>query len=113
MITSIIVLHILVCIGLILIVLLQTGKGASMGAAFGGASQTLFGSAGPATFLGRLTTIAAVIFMLTSLSLAYISTHRQESKIIKGVVKEEGRQSTGEPVPPSKESVPEIPPQEK
>ncbi len=84
-----------------------------MGAAFGGASQTLFGSAGPATFLGRLTTIAAVIFMLTSLSLAYISAHRQESKIIKGVVQEESRQSADKPVSPSKDSVPNIPPQEK
>ncbi len=67
-------IHIVVSVALILIVLLQTGKGASMGAVFGGAgSQTLFGNTGAASFLGKLTTWAAVIFMITSLSLAYIS----------------------------------------
>ena len=72
-----IVIHIVVCIALIMIVLLQTGKGADMGAAFGGgSSQTLFGSTGASTFLSKATTAAAVIFMLTSLSLAYISSHR-------------------------------------
>lgn len=70
----IITIHIVVCIALILIVLLQTGKGASMGAVFGGAgSQALFGNTGAASFLGKLTTWAAVIFMITSLALAYIS----------------------------------------
>ncbi len=70
----IVIIHIIVCIALILIVLLQTGKGADMGAVFGSASsQTLFGSTGATTFLGKLTTVAAIIFMLTSLSLAYIS----------------------------------------
>ncbi len=72
----IIVIHIVVCFALILIVLLQTGKGAEMGAAFGGASQTIFGSSGPAGFLGKLTAGAAIVFMLTSLSLAYFSSHR-------------------------------------
>lgn len=74
--TIIIVLHILVCIALILIVLLQAGKGAEMGAAFGGASQTIFGSAGAMGFLSKLTTVAAVIFMLTSLILTFSSTKR-------------------------------------
>jgi preprotein translocase subunit SecG len=70
----IITIHIVVCISLILIVLLQTGKGASMGAVFGGAgSQTLFGNTGAASFLGKMTTWAAIIFMITSLALAYIS----------------------------------------
>lgn len=70
----IITIHVIVSIALILIVLLQTGKGASMGAVFGGAgSQALFGQTGAATFLGKLTTGAAIVFMLTSLSLAYIS----------------------------------------
>jgi preprotein translocase subunit SecG len=70
----IITIHVIVSIALILIVLLQTGKGASMGAVFGGAgSQTLFGNTGAASFLGKLTTWAAVIFMITSLTLAYIS----------------------------------------
>ena len=69
-----VILHIVVSIALIMIVLLQTGKGADMGAAFGGgASQTLFGSTGASTFLSKATTAAAIIFMLTSLTLAYRS----------------------------------------
>lgn len=65
------ILHILVCLALIGIVLLQGGKGAEVGATFGaGASQTIFGAAGGQTFLGKLTTGAAIIFMLTSLALA-------------------------------------------
>ena len=70
-----IVIHIVVCVALIMIVLLQTGKGADMGAAFGGgSSQTLFGSTGASTFLSKATTAAAIIFMLTSLVLAYMSS---------------------------------------
>jgi preprotein translocase subunit SecG len=68
------ILHIAVAVFLILVVLLQTGKGAEMGAAFGGSSQTLFGSGGPAGFMAKLTTAAAVCFMLTSLGLAYVSS---------------------------------------
>jgi preprotein translocase subunit SecG len=69
-----IVIHVIVCIALIMIVLLQTGKGADMGAAFGGgSSQTLFGSTGASTFLSKATTVAAIVFMLTSLILAYVA----------------------------------------
>jgi len=70
-----VIVHVTVCLALILVVLLQVGKGQSIGAAFGGAgsSQTFFGSRGPATFLSRLTTVSAAVFMLTSLGLAYIS----------------------------------------
>ena len=71
-----IIIHILVCIALIMIVLLQTGKGSDMGAAFGGgSSQTLFGSTGASTFLSKATTGAAIVFMVTSLGLAYMSSH--------------------------------------
>ena len=78
-----IIVHIIVCVALIMIVLLQTGKGADMGAAFGGGgSQTLFGSTGASTFLSKATTAAAVIFMLTSLALAYISSHRTADSIM-------------------------------
>jgi preprotein translocase subunit SecG len=81
--TFIVAIHVIVCIALILIVLLQTGKGADMGAVFGGgSSQTLFGSAGASTFLTKMTTCAAVIFMLTSLSLAYFSGKRPTSSIM-------------------------------
>ena len=79
----VIVLHIVVCLALILIVLLQTGKGADMGAAFGGgSSQTLFGSTGASTFLSKATTGAAVLFMLTSLTLAYMSGNQTASTVM-------------------------------
>ncbi|MDL2329531.1 preprotein translocase subunit SecG [Desulfosarcina sp. OttesenSCG-928-A07] len=78
-----IIIHVLVCIALIMIVLLQTGKGTDMGAAFGGgSSQTLFGSSGASTFLSKATTVAAIVFMLTSLTLAY----RAGGKVPKSVV---------------------------
>ncbi len=78
----IIIIHLFVCFALIGIVLLQTGKGASMGAMFGGAgNQTLFGSTGASTFLGKATTAAAIVFMLTSLSLAYISKSGDKSVV--------------------------------
>ena len=64
-------LHVIASIALIMIVLLQTGRGAEMGAAFGGASQTLFGGSGGNTFLGKLTTGAAVVVMITCLLLSY------------------------------------------
>jgi len=79
MLTVITVLHVLVCFALVLIVLLQAGKGAELGAAFGGASQTIFGSAGAMGFLSKLTTVAAVIFMITSLLLAFASSQRASS----------------------------------
>lgn len=67
-------LHVIVCFALILIVLLQSGKGAEMGASFGASgSQSVFGAGGGSTFMSKLTTSAAVIFMLTSLSLAFVS----------------------------------------
>ncbi len=77
--TAIVSFHIIICIMMILTVLLQTGKGADMGAAFGGSSQTVFGSSGPGTFLGKMTTFIAIFFMLTSLWLAYSSTHKTSS----------------------------------
>lgn len=67
------ILHVMMCVILIAIVLLQTGKGANLGASFGGASQTLFGGAGPASFLNKITTVAAVVFMLTSFALTVTS----------------------------------------
>lgn len=70
--TLLLIVHIVVCFALVLIVLLQGGKGADIGATFGaGSSQTVFGATGGQSFMGKLTTGAAVIFMLTSLLLAY------------------------------------------
>ena len=76
------VLHVLVCLVLIVVVLLQRGKGAEIGAVFGGgAGSTVFGSRGAGNFLTKLTTGAAVVFMLTSLSLAYFATEGSESTL--------------------------------
>ena len=78
-----VILHVVVCVALILIVLLQTGKGADIGAAFGGgASSTLFGSTGASTFLSKATTVAAIVFMLTSLALAYLASYRPSSSVV-------------------------------
>ncbi|MCF8025472.1 MAG: preprotein translocase subunit SecG [Desulfobacteraceae bacterium] len=78
----IILIHLIVCFALIAIILLQTGKGASMGAMFGGAgNQTLFGQTGASSFLGKATTVAAVVFMLTSLSLAVMSKSGDKSVV--------------------------------
>jgi preprotein translocase subunit SecG len=74
-----VILHIVACLVLILIVLLQAGKGADMGAAFGGSSQTVFGSSGAGTFLGKMTAGIAILFMLTSLALTYTASHRSSS----------------------------------
>jgi preprotein translocase subunit SecG len=73
------IVHVVVCVVLILVVLLQAGKGASMGAAFGGSSQTIFGSSGPGTFLGKMTTVVAAVFMITSLALSYTALHKGSS----------------------------------
>jgi preprotein translocase subunit SecG len=81
MITLVTILHVLACFVLILVVLLQAGKGANMGAAFGGSSQTVFGSSGAGTFLGKLTATVAIIFMLTSLILTYTAGHRGSSLV--------------------------------
>ena len=71
--TATVILHLIVCFLMIAAILLQAGKGAEIGAAFGGSSQTVFGSRGPGTFLSKVTVAAAIIFMLTSLSLALLS----------------------------------------
>jgi preprotein translocase subunit SecG len=75
------IIHIIACLFLIGVVLLQQGKGADMGAVFGGSSSTIFGSGGAGNFLTRLTTIMAVVFMLTSLTLTYSSARRLGSTV--------------------------------
>ena len=76
------IVHIVVAVSLILFVLLQAGKGAGIGAAFGGSSDTLFGSSGPAGILGKLTTGAAILFMMTSLLLSYFGGRSQTQSIV-------------------------------
>ena len=80
--TFLVVLHVIVSIFLIAVVLLQRGKGAEIGAVFGGgASSTVFGSRGAGNFLTKLTTASAVIFMGTSLSLSYIWTTQSADRL--------------------------------
>jgi preprotein translocase subunit SecG len=74
----ILVLHVLTCIGLIALVLLQQGKGAEVGAAFGGASNTVFGSPGASSFLFKLTAVLATIFFASSLTLSYIASYNEK-----------------------------------
>lgn len=81
MIIAVTVLHIIVSIGLILVVLLQTGKGAEIGAVFGGSSSTIFGSSGAGNFLTRLTTGMAIVFMITSLALGYFAGRKPTATI--------------------------------
>jgi len=77
--TVVIVVHLLVAIGVVALVLLQQGKGADAGASFGaGASATVFGSQGSATFLSRFTAILAVVFFVTSLGLAFFATRQAD-----------------------------------
>lgn len=75
------VIHVIACLFLIGVVLLQQGKGADMGAVFGGSSSTIFGSGGAGNFLTRLTTGMAVVFMLTSLVLSYSGARRVSSTV--------------------------------
>lgn len=77
----IVIIHVIVCIILMGVVLLQAGKGAEMGAAFGGSSQTIFGSRGAATFLSKLTVGAAVLFMITSLTLSILNRERSVAAV--------------------------------
>ena len=87
---SLVTLHVIVCVILVLVVLLQSSKGADLAGAFGGGgSQTAFGSRGPASFLSKMTTIAAVVFMLTSISLSMMSFNTQaQSKSVLETTKE-------------------------
>lgn len=81
MIIAVTILHVIVSVGLILVVLLQTGKGAEIGAVFGGSSSTIFGSSGAGNFLTRLTTGMAIVFMITSLALGYFAGRKPSATI--------------------------------
>lgn len=88
MFTLVLIIHVLVSLVMIAAVLLQAGKGASIGSTFGGASsssQTIFGSAGPATLLAKVTYACAAIFMITSITLTYMSTRQRSGSIMENV----------------------------
>lgn len=107
-------LHVFVSFVLIVTVLLQAGKGASIGASFGSSSsQALFGSSGPATFLGKLTAACAAVFMLTSLYLTYLSFVGDNDSImseVPGVTEEVSDEAPGPgtvETAPSEDALPE------
>jgi preprotein translocase subunit SecG len=87
MVTLITVIHIIVCLFLIVVVLLQSGKSADIAAAFGGmGSQTAFGPRGAATVLSRATTWSAILFMITSITLSVVSSrHAGSGSVLQGI----------------------------
>lgn len=112
--TIVVIIHVIVCLALIGIVLLQHGKGAGIGAAFGGSSQTVFGSTGAAPFLAKLTAVAAILFMVTSLGLTFLGREK-ETSIMKGAGAKPAAQQTAPagqtpPAAPQKAPSPLTPP---
>jgi preprotein translocase subunit SecG len=96
--TLLLILHVLVCLGLIAIVLIQGGKGADIGAVFGaGGSQTVFGASGGQSFMGKLTSGVAIVFMLTSLLLAYFYASPGSSTIMPQTVEQASPASPASP----------------
>ena len=105
--TFILVLHLLFAVSVIVLVLLQQGKGADMGASFGsGASGSLFGSSGSANFLSRTTAILAALFFVTSLVLTYFTAHQNKTL---GVMQGQQRLSITKPAVPVGAAVPALP----
>ncbi|MBI4925416.1 MAG: preprotein translocase subunit SecG [Bdellovibrio sp.] len=98
MVTFFTVIHIVCCALLILLVLIQSGKGAEISASFGGSSQTVFGSSGGANFFTRLTTGVATVFMITSVLLT-IASNKTKQSIMEGRVSQ--RQTTTNTPSPS------------
>ena len=81
LVTAVVAIHVVVCLSLVIIILIQHGKGADVGAVFGGSSQTVFGASGAGNALTRATSILAVFFFASSIFLAYASTQRMTGSI--------------------------------
>jgi len=118
MITLILILHIIVSVCLILIVLLQVGKGASLSGLFGGGGGTeaIFGGAGGDVFMKKLTVIFAILFIFTSLTLTIISARRplgttiyKRPSVPVGIPEEPEKETAGPEVPPVKSETPQLP----
>lgn len=102
------IVHVIVCFFLIIVVLLQSGKAADLAGAFGGmGSQTAFGPRGSATILSKATTVAAALFMITSMTLAIMSTRSSGSS---GTVLEDATPATTESAPAPESAPPATPP---
>jgi preprotein translocase subunit SecG len=102
--TILLIIHILACIFLVTVVLLQQGKGADVGAVFGGSSQTLFGTSGAGNLLTKLTSATAIIFMLTSLTLTYGAAKQTTRSIFDSAPKSAPAPASSEEVPASQPS---------
>jgi preprotein translocase subunit SecG len=76
MVTIVVAIHVMICLALIIVILLQQGKGAEIGAVFGGSSQTVFGASGAGNVMTKATWAMAAVFFATSIFLAYASTRR-------------------------------------
>ncbi len=123
MITFLYIVYVMVCVFLILVVLLQAGKG-GMGAAFGGSSQTVFGSSGAGNFLTRLTVISAALFMMLSATLTYVSSRgatslerarapiRAPEEAASGKTKSDHKKAPAKPAAAAPQSTPESAPAE-
>lgn len=103
------VIHVLAAAGVIGLVLLQHGKGADMGAAFGsGTSGSLFGVSGASNFMSRATAICVAVFFTTSLTLAYMSGHRAERvSVVKTIATEQAAKKAAAPAAPASKEVPQ------
>ncbi len=97
--TLLIVIHTIVCLFLICIVLLQHGKGADIGASFGGSSQSLFGTEGPLPLLNKITTLAAIVFMGTSITLAYLSANKSTGSVMSDIKVQTQQQAPAQTAP--------------
>ena len=97
--TLLVVIHVLICILMVGAILLQSGRGAEIGASFGGSSQTVFGSRGPANFLSKFTVVVAAVFMMTSLGLAILAKEQAFSSTVIDLKKKETSQSAPETTP--------------
>ena len=104
--TLVVILHVFICFLMIGAILLQSGKGAEIGAAFGGSSQTVFGSRGPANFLSKLTVVVAAVFMLTSLTLAILAKERNMASTVIDLNKKTESSAPATPAQPTTESQP-------
>ena len=115
--TLVLVLHILAALGIVVLVLLQHGKGADMGAAFGsGSAGSLFGSAGAANFLSRTTAVLAAVFFASSLGLTYFSVAPRTGGVTESLSAPAGKTDAkpaapapSAPAPAVPEKSPEIP----
>ncbi len=109
--TILLIIHVLLAVSLIVLVLIQHGKGADAGAAFGsGASATVFGSRGSASFLTRATAVLATLFFVTSLSLAYLAG---QTKTVKSVTEEVSTPASVPAKPADTSDVPSLAPAQK